>query len=676
MSFVPDPSLYHDNKMHTKKMMQEYYQSALTQVQSLWSQAQIDRRFANGNRMNSGGLGILGNGAGQQYNNQKFIFNLLHSYKQMVLGHQMRTRKSSIVVPVHDKDQQLADDKSEVLMWTMRQDDMLNKISNIVDELLTTGLCFAHNYMDYRDDPIDGILRIRPYAITECIFDPWWRERDLTDCRFFWTRDYVSLKQLAQLLPDYDKQGKFQTYGAQDMTLFNFMPESYQVMRAKRDNYAYDQFYYASEKTVKLIHSYDRDETYEFPGDKESRDMWIDMTFSNEEKRNLKTFTHEKACVNIAIAVNGRVVYDEYLDDFYPFTAFPCYMDVNETNYQYRFYGIIRPARDSQYLYDRRMNIQLDVLETLPTSGIYVREDALIDKNDAFKSGPGQITPINSKYAPQEAVMNMMPPQIDTSALKMTDDLRTLSRDIMGISEELMGMADGDVGIVEMLRQGASLTTLQSIFNNIDCSQKMLSRALLRKIEREYTFAKVTRILGHKPSNEFFNTNFMRFDCAIEDGLNTTTQKQMQFAQMLQLMEKGVPISPEDLLEASTLQNKTQIIENMQKKLQSQQKMEEQKAQSEMMVAQANTKLLESQAYANESTGHERMSRINENEMFAVERKAQAQSDIANATFKQAETLRKIQEIDISNLQKLIEAMEHLQKLNNPQLDQGVVNAQ
>jgi hypothetical protein len=527
-----DPSLYQDNKRSTQKMMDESYGYSITQWQSYWTQANIDRRFACNDQRALAGLD------GEFYQNQKFVFSIVHPLRQMILGYQRRHRKSSIIVPVEDRYQQVADDYSGCLLWMMQVDGMLHKITEAFDVGLVTGMCLQHKWKDYSLDPVDPITRLRNYAPTTCLMDPWWRERTLRDCRFVWTRDFVSIKQLEFLLPEFHELKPMIPKSYNSSIRFTFMPESYQVQRKQKHNFAYDQFYYATDREAKLVHCFSRAETYEIKGDQETIDMWIDMEFTPEEKQedgNIKQVTVRKPSVNRAIAINDRVIYDEHFEDSYPFTVHTAYFDPDVINYNFRFQGIIRPVRDTQYLFNRKMNIQLQVLESLPTSGVYVTEDALLDKNDAFKTGPGQVTPIKKGYDPRQVIMPMQPPSIDPTALQMTDNLEGLSKSILGISDELMGMAeDSKTGIQEILRQGASLTTLQTLFDNLDQSQAHVSHSLLADIQ-EFSPSKVEKILGRRPSKDFYNVNIAKFYVEVEDGLNTQTQKQMQFAQMLNL---------------------------------------------------------------------------------------------------------------------------------------------
>ena len=658
---LANPSGYID----IKKMMDEYYTASITHVQSYWTQANIDRRIAAGDQRLLGGL------EGESYQNQKYVFDITHQHRQLILGHQARTRKSGIIVPVEERDQQTSDDLSGALQWTVQVDNMLQKITDAFDCALVTGLCMMHHWVDYRDDPVDGTIRIRNYAPTTLMFDPWWRDRSLADCRFVWTRDYLSRKALEAILPDekgiMDAIPKIYNTSLR----FNFMPESYQVMRRKKDNYAYDQCFYLTDREAKLVHSYSRAETYEFKGDKESRDQWIDMEFDPSEKQQLEIITRRIPCVRQAISVNDKVLWDDFYSDTMPFTPMVAYFDPDCVNFNYRYQGIIRRIRDVQYLFNRRMQIQLDVLESLPSSGVDVVEDALIDKNDAFKTGPGQVRVIRKGYDPKTVISNIAPPQIDASAFKMTDDLASLSRSILGINEELEGMADDTkAGITEMLRQGASLTSLEPLFSNLDLTQKELFKKVVGCIQENYTPAKVARILGREPESAFFNKNFRHFDCVVEEGLNTATQKQMQFAQALQLQSLGVPFSPQMLVKMSTMQNKKDLTDDVMQQAQAASQSEQSQMQSQQMVAEANAELLHSQAIANQSTAAKNIAGIRESQSLAIEHLAKAEAETDQAVLSQIEAMGKLQELDLNNVMKFIEIVQALKQGSEQSQDQ------
>jgi hypothetical protein len=153
---------------------------------------------------------------------------------------------------------------------------------------------------------------------------------------------------------------------------------------------------------------------------------------------------------------------------------------------------------------------------------------------------------------------------------------------------------------------------------------------------------------------DFSNLVFTQFDIRIEEGVNTTTQRQLAFAQKIQLLQMGVPIAPEDLLEEATMQNKDKVIERIQQAQQQAQQMQEQEMQMQMFKIQAEAKALDAASMANQGLGLERLSRIEENRALAIEKINESEAKKAQGTLDAAKTLKELQEIDLNQIQKLI----------------------
>jgi len=213
----------------------------------------------------------------------------------------------------------------------------------------------------------------------------------------------------------------------------------------------------------------------------------------------------------------------------------------------------------------------------------------LVNPADVFLSGQGKGIALKDD-AMMSDVQRIEAPQVPPSMIQLSELLAKEVMEISGVNEELLGSATDDkAGILSMLRQGAGLTTLQVLFDQLDRSQKLLGKIMIDIIQSNFTPGKIKRIIEDEPTEQFYNKSFGRYDAAVEEGLNTSTQRQMQFAQLLQLRESGVPISTSDLLEASTMQGKKKIIENAMAQ-------EQQAAQMQQMQAQAQIDAQKAQA--------------------------------------------------------------------------------
>jgi hypothetical protein len=323
--------------------------------------------------------------------------------------------------------------------------------------------------------------------------------------------------------------------------------------------------------------------------------------------------------------------------------------------------------RDAQYLYNRRRIIELDILESQVNSGFFYKEDGLVNPKDVFLQGQGRGVALKATDQPIDNVIRKIDAaQIPPSMIQLSELLAGEISQISGVNEELLGSAQDDkAGVLSMLRQGAGLTTLQILFDQLDQSQKLLGDLEIRLIQQNWTPGKVRRILGTEPSQQFYNRAFGKYDSVVEDGLNTSTQRQMQFAQLLQLKELGVPVPTDLLIKNSTLQNKEELTQAIQQQEQQQQQMAMQQQQAQVAVLQAQIKDLEAKAMANEGLGYERASRVSENQALAVERIAQAQADRDRGTLDRIRAAKEINGVDLEHLERAVNIIKMMQETQN-----------
>ena len=258
-------------------------------------------------------------------------------------------------------------------------------------------------------------------------------------------------------------------------------------------------------------------------------------------------------------------------------------------------------------------------------------------------------------------VVPIQAPQVPPSMIQLSELLGREISEISGVNEELLGAADDDkAGILAQLRQGAGLTTLQILFDQLDQSQKILGSIHLDMIQKNWTPGKIEKIVGSKPSQQFYNRLFGKYDAVIEEGLNTSTQKQMQFVQLIKLKELGLPIPTEILLEAATVQNKKELIDAITKQEQQASQMQQQQQQVQMQVLQAQIEDLKAKAMANEGLGVERASRVQENRALAVERIAEAEKDRDLGVLDRVKAVKELAGIDLNQLQQSLQIIEQL----------------
>jgi hypothetical protein len=346
--------------------------------------------------------------------------------------------------------------------------------------------------------------------------------------------------------------------------------------------------------------------------------------------------------------------------DNYPFVPVWAYYEPEIPYFPYRVQGVVRGLRDSQYLYNRRKVIELDILESQINSGYKYKENALVNPRDVFLQGQGRGLAIKSD-ASMADVEPIQPPSVPPSMIELSRILGEEISQISGVNEELLGSATDDkAGILSQLRQGAGLTTLQSLFDNLDNAQKILGKISLELIQANFSPGKIQKIVKEQPAPLFYARAFGKYDAAIEEGLNTSTQRQMQFAQLLQLREVGVPVPTSVLIQTSTLQNKNELTEAIAQEQQQQGQMQQMQMEVALQEAQARIKDLESRAEANLGLGLERAARVQENRALAIERLAAAEKDRDQGALDLIKGMKELEGMDISQLQQLFQMAEGL----------------
>jgi hypothetical protein len=391
------------------------------------------------------------------------------------------------------------------------------------------------------------------------------------------------------------------------------------------------------------------------------------MEWRGLDNENLKEFLRfyprvtviesEIPTINVAVVVQGKVMYDGPTPlgtDKYPFVPVFGYFNPNMADYPWRIQGMVRGLRDAQYLYNRRKVIELDILESQINSGFKYKIDSLVNPKDIFLSGQGRGLALKQE-AQMTDVEQILPPQIPPSMIQLSELLGKEIQEISGVNEELLGSATDDkAGILSMLRQGAGLTTLQILFDQLDRSQKLLGSLMIDIIQSNFTPGKVERIIEQKPTDQFYNKAFGNYDAAVEEGINTTTQRQMQFTQLLYLKESGINIPDNVILEAATVQNKKALIDSVMQNNKQAQEMEQMQSQMQMAEMKAQIELANARTMADKGLGIERISRVQENQEMAVERKAQAEKDHAAGILNLVKAIKEIEDIDLGQLQKII----------------------
>lgn len=646
---------FDDTDRRLQNKMSHFYTMAQPMTQTYWWEAAIDCRYEAGD--SSVFSEVYGNIPSLR--RKQFTFNKIRPKINNMHGIFLNKRKSLVAVPMENGDQETADQFSKIFFWLNQKAGIDEAFSTAYRNALITGLSFVNLNIDYTEDPISGDFRADATAYNEIICDPYFRKYDMSDCSGMWRRQYLSTEALVYMWPDLKEY--ILAYSGWNNTvtegLFPLMPENFGPDFRKK--MPYDQYYYATTRKQTMLYDTLTGESFEWTG-------------SNDEVLRQFLFfkpqivAQDRQCptVNVALLLNGKVVYDGRQPsqlDSYPFIPVFGFYNPQIPEYHLRIQGVVRSMRDAQFLYNRRMIIEADTLESVPNSGFIFKENALINPKDVYLTGQGRGIALKNT-AQMSDIQPIIPPVLPPSNQQYRESLSKDMTEVTGMSEENVGVSTDEMsGILAMTRMSAGLTGMAPLLSQADSSFKLIGKKLMQMIQRNFTPGKVQRILNQEPSAQFYNRTFGQYDVAVEEGFFTETQKQQSFAQLVQLHQLGLKeITGDILLEQATIQDKGEVIKKVKQNQEQASQLQQMQFEMQMKEMEARIQALQGKAYADENLGEERHSRIAENRSLVFERLAEANKDDEQAVLNKVKAIKELESMEMANFGQLISLAERL----------------
>jgi hypothetical protein len=228
---------------------------------------------------------------------------------------------------------------------------------------------------------------------------------------------------------------------------------------------------------------------------------------------------------------------------------------------------------------------------------------------------------------------------------------------ICGVNEELLGAEnDNKVGITEALRQGAGLINLQEPFDVFRQAKEMIGLKTIELIQNNWTPEKVFRVTKMQPTEEFFNKDFGKYDCACVEAQLTETQQQLFFRELLTFKQMEAPISWSAIMKAYPGQGKKEILDDMAQQEQQQAAMQQAQMQSQIEDKQIVNTLLMKEAQLKVASAKEKL--------------AKAQEETALTAYHEAKAAKELDSMGLDNLHKFIDGIMKLE--NRSQINQNL----
>lgn len=631
--------------------------------QSRWNQSNIDTLFYAGSQTFI-----------NRYFNytpstsfQNFYFNLLQQPVNMVTGYQRQHRKNFNYIPTEGGDPATADQYTRLITHVANKEGLHEQFSRACEQAAITGMVLLQPYLDFNgDDPAQGELKLKLWEYNAFLCDPYFRNYDGSDAQFFWCQEYISKKEAEFRFPEQSKRiapmsGTPQRYGS-----FYFLPENYNM--ARNDLMVLSYVWYKWKRKKKRLYSRTRNQFFDFAGGQEQLDQLL-YAIQDMEEVEVEVPTYK-----LAVVLNDQLIFqgDNPLGfDDCPFIPVFWNYEPHNNYYDLRCRGLVRTMRDSNYLLNRRIIINHDISESTIQSGWIRKVGAVANEDNLKKSGQGWDIILNEGYEMTDCT-KIQPTAVPESDFALADQLRSLIFGTSGVDlENWSAQEDKQASsLTTMLKQAANLMVLQKYFDQWDLSLKVLGERLIQIVLNNWNAAKAQLFLGEDPTPYFYSRVFSKFQCIVEEGILTPTQKNMQAKQMMDINAAfGREVFPPSMvIKDMNLAGKAECLEYLQNQEMQASEIQNQAQTVQHAFEEAKIKEMFAKTAAAIATAKERHGRAESDIGLFEERLSQVQRNRAQATKEKMESLEKL--LDVVQRFGEMEALfaeQGLQRMDNVQ---------
>lgn len=637
-----------------KAKMDADYQNNQSIWNVFWTRANQNVRLEAGDPtiMNSWGNN------NQNLGSSNYYFNRARPIGLMLSGYQRRNRKSTIVIPLESGDQKTADQFTKLIMNSYKRENVYEKISEAFHEgSIISGMSLMQLYLDFTKDPVNGDMKYRHLAYNEFMIDPFFREPDLSDATFIRLRTYKTKPEIASIMPEKDYEAIMSLQGNQQGSTIDGRFQYQAAARgfAMGPKIAYDEYYYRDYREATFLYDTITGDTREVS----DRDD-LDIPQILEQYQQIRLQKKYVPTIRLAICIQDKIFYDGPHPlglDNYNFVPFLGFYNKSMPYMYNRIQSVMTSLISPQILFNRRIILNADFLESVVNTGYMFKQSAVLDAKHLLQTGQGRMIPIKDSATPLVDVVPIPAPNIPPSAFQQLEVYDKELFNVIGLSQENLGkvVEDDSSGYQTALRTAAGLTAQQGLFDRLDLSQNMMGNIFMEIAQKNWSPGKVQRLLGgEQPSPQFYDADFGKYHCAVENGFNTETQKQLEFIQLLELRKHGIAISDARMIDKATIQGKEEIIKELEASSQQQQQAQQMQMQIQQMQMQAQLQASQAKSQADLGLAAERKQRVQTDQAQAIEKIHEANKQDAQATLDMIKAIKELQTIDITQLQTLV----------------------
>jgi hypothetical protein len=636
--FNPEKELNEGNVRQWLDGLSQNYRSV---EQARWNQSHIDTLFYAGDQSQMNALyGPTGAG-----NVVKYHFNLCQQPVNMITGYQRQHRKAIVFQNTDSSDDETTDQYTKLMSQVCQLEDIHEIYSRACELASISGKVLLQPYLDYTgEDPLQGQLKVKLWEYNSFLLDPYYRNPDMSDCRFVWTQEYITREEARERFKDKLDKVNMMNSAPSNYGDFYFLPEKNQLDSSFMMVVSYVWYRGSIEK--KKLYSKKRNQFFDFAGGDNQLDQILQV---------IDDFTVVKVkqpCWKLALILNNSLMYHGenplWNGTECPFVALDWNYDPQISHPELRVRSLIRTMRDPQFLFNYKIITNNDIAAATINAGWKRKEGAVANEESLKKTGQGYDVIINNEYELSD-VEKIIPSAVPQSDLALAQQMNDLIFKTAGIDlENWSGQSDQQISsLTLMMKQAANLMVFQKYFDQWDLALKLLGEKLLQIALHNWNAEKVGLLIGEEPSPFFYSKVFAKYKTVVEEGLLTPTQRNLQAQQMMDINQAfgREVIPPSIIIERMNIQGKGKLMEFFKQQEEQQQQAAQEQQQVASAFQMAELQKLQSEATNNIALARERHGRAESNIGLFEERLSEITHNRALATKEKVEALEKLIEL-------------------------------
>jgi hypothetical protein len=533
-----------------------------------------------------------------------------------VLGEQISNRAETSFRPRNGSNAATADVLNKVFKQISDQNQLNWKRSDLFADGIITSRGFLDIRLDYNDQ-MQGEVRYENLNPKNVVIDPDGDQYDPDTWGEVFVTKWVTADDIAVLYSKEDAEYLRNREGS-------YFPYGYDSIENTRDRFGGQPVMHDSSdhdtsnvsRRIRLIERQYRElDNQKHFVEKATGDM---RPIPKEFDRNRIAFFVEKFGFGVVKKLVRRIKWTCIADSVVLHDDWSPYKHLTVVPYFPHFrhgttIGLVENLTGPQELLNKVTSQELHVLNTTANSGWKVKAGALLNMTleelEQKGAQTGLVLELNDMEAIEKIQPNSTPQGLDRMSFKAEESIKSIS----GVSDSMQGFDREDVAakaIQEKKRSGS--TNLIKPLDQLGRTDFFIARNTLDLVQEFYTEPRILTITKDSVTGETEDVAINQIDPATGQVVNdlmlgeygvvitSVPQREMledsQFEQAVALRELGVKIPDSVLIKASRLQDKAEILEQMDKEANSEQAQRQQAAVQGQLEADVAKTQAEAQA--------------------------------------------------------------------------------